>query len=172
MPPFSRLAVAFDKKIDYFCTCNQTARQIRDYWFQTGTPTFLVKLIRSRQVKLQNLENTPAPLQAIENVSLDLRSSLVPVLYQSGYLTIKHYDAETDMLTLGFPNREVERGFLLSLMNLYVPSNYYSAFCIAKFYGDVREGRPEEFMTRLQSLFADFNQDGFNRLRNCFEIFS
>ncbi len=137
---------------------------IRDFWFQTGTPTFLVKLIKSRQIELQRLGHTQIPLQAVENVSFDLRSSLVPVLYQSGYLTIKDYDPETDLLTLGFPNREVERGFLLSLMNLYLPTDNDSAFSIAKFYEDVRDGRPGEFMTRMQSLFADFNQDGFNLL--------
>ncbi len=140
-------------------------RNFRDYWFQTGAPSFLVKLIKSMQIELQRLDRADVPLQAVENVSFDLRSSLVPVLYQSGYLTIRGYDAETDLLTLGFPNREVERGFLLSLMNLYVPSDNDSAFSIAKFYEDVRGGRPDDFMTRLQSLFADFNRDAFNRLR-------
>ena len=137
---------------------------VRDYWFQTGTPTFLVRLIKSRRIDLQRLGGVQISLQAVENVSFDLQS-LVPVLYQAGYLTIRGYDAETDLLTLGFPNREVERGFLLSLMNLYVPSDNDSAFSIAKFYEDVRDGRPEDFMTRLQSLFADFNRDAFNHMK-------
>lgn len=137
---------------------------IRDFWFQTGTPTFLVKLIKSRQIDLKRLGDVQVPLQAVENLSFDLRSSLMPVLYQSGYLTIKDYDPITDLLSLTFPNREVERGFLLSLMNMYLPSENDSAFSIAKFYEDIRDGRAEEFMVRLQSLFADFNHDGFNKI--------
>jgi len=69
------------------------------------------------------------------------------------------------MLKLGFPNREVEQGFFLQLMNVYSPKpNEDSAFSILRFYDDVNSGRIEEFMIRLQSFFADFDYDGFNRL--------
>lgn len=137
---------------------------IRDYWFQTGTPTFLIKLIMSRQIELRSLDSLKTPMQSVENVSYDLKSSLIPVLYQAGYLTIRDYDPITDLLTLAFPNREVQRGFLISLMNLYVPSDNDSAFSIAKFYEDVQQGDADSFMTRLQSLFADFNYEAFNRI--------
>ena len=136
-----------------------------DYWFRTGTPTFLIKMIKSRQLSLQKLGEVEISQSAVENVSFDTHYSLIPVLYQAGYLTIKGYRHEFNMLKLGFPNREVEQGFFLQLMNVYSPKpNEDSAFSILRFYDDVNSGRIEEFMIRLQSFFADFDYDGFNRL--------
>ena len=136
-----------------------------DYWFRTGTPTFLVRMIKSRQLSLQKLNEVEISQSAVENVSFDMRSSLIPVLYQTGYLTIKGYRPEVDMLKLGFPNREVEQGFFLQLMSVYMPRpDEDSAFSIVRFYDDVCAGRAEAFMTRLQSFFSDFDRDGFNRI--------
>lgn len=136
-----------------------------DYWFQTGTPTFLIKIIKTRGLALQSLGNLEVRQSEIENVSIDMRSSLYPVLYQSGYLTIKGYRPELRTLLLGFPNREVEEGFFTQLMKIYASSaDVDSGFSIIKFYDDVIEGRAQDFMVRLQSLFADFNRDGFNHI--------
>lgn len=136
-----------------------------DYWFRTGTPTFLIRMIRSRQLSLQRLNEVEISQSAVENVSFDMRSSLIPVLYQTGYLTIKGYRPEVDMLKLGFPNREVEQGFFLQLMNVYMPQTEEdSAFSIVRFYDDVCAGRAEAFMTRLRNFFSDFDREGFNRI--------
>lgn len=138
---------------------------ISNFWFQTGTPTFLVKLIKRRGLLLKKLDKIEVDANAIASLSFDYHSSIYPVLYQSGYLTIKGYRPETNRLRLGFPNREVEQGFYDQLMKAYIPSaDSDSEFSIIDFYDDIAEGRAEDFMTRLQGLFSDFNQDGFNRM--------
>lgn len=96
---------------------------ISDYWFKTGTPTFLVEMIKSKRWQIVRLENTKVSRGAIENVSFDMKDSLLPVLYQTGYLTIKSYNKVSRILNLDFPNMEVERGFLESLMKIYIPEN-------------------------------------------------
>lgn len=138
---------------------------IREYWFDTGTPNYLVKMIRSSQLPLLEMYDIYATLSEISSVSFTLGDSLIPLLYQSGYLTIKDFSPLTQYVTLGYPNGEVERGFLNQLMKIYVPSTKHTTeFSINKFYKDVEEGRAEDFMQRLQSLYADFNNDGMNKV--------
>lgn len=140
------------------------AEDISNYWFQTGTPTFLVKMIRRRGISLQKLDRIEVDANAVASLSFDYHSSLYPLLYQAGYLTIKGSRPEVRRLRLGFPNREVEEGFYNQLMKIYLPARNDSDFSIADFYDDVMEGRAESFMTRLQGLFSDFNQDGFSHI--------
>lgn len=81
-------------------------RIFEDYWFQTGTPTFLIKLIREQQEFIFNdLHITGRLIASYDLENLDLRT----ILFQTGYLTIKHIDRMTGMYTLDFPNREVEQ---------------------------------------------------------------
>ena len=79
-----------------------------------------------------------------------------PVLFQSGYLTIKDYDKEFDLYTLGFPNEEVENSFMEFLMPLYsnIPAST-SPFSIQQFVKEIRNGQPEAFMNRLAAIMAD-----------------
>lgn len=105
-------------------------------------------------------------VDSVMNVSFDLIKSPIQVLYQSDYLTIRSYDPELEMLTLDYPNREVERGFLNYLMMVYIPQTADNpAFFIAEFYRDLREGRVEAFMTQLKSFFADFPYDSFHMIK-------
>ena len=93
-----------------------------DYWFETGTPTFLVSRIRESSFDLRKFTN--GTIYASEAILKDYTGNpldLIPLLYQSGYLTIKEYDAARRKYTLGFPNEEVKYGFLESLMPSYVP---------------------------------------------------
>ena len=79
----------------------------------------------------------------------------LPLLYQSGYLTIKDYDKEFDCYRLGFPNREVEQGFIKYLLPFYTPKNTdKKTYAIASFVKDVRQGDAESFMRRLEGFFA------------------
>ena len=79
----------------------------------------------------------------------------IPVIYQSGYLTIKDYDNRFGIYKLGFPNREVEDGFMKFLLRYYTAKkNVNSAFEISKFVSDIESGNAEGFMQRLQSFFA------------------
>lgn len=85
------------------------------YWFETGTPTYLVELLKKHHYNLERMthEETSADvLNSIDSSSTDP----IPVIYQSGYLTIKGYDPEFAIYRLGFPNREVEEGFVRFLL--------------------------------------------------------
>jgi len=81
------------------------ARDFRNYWFQTGTPTWLVKHIRENQEF--ELENLHIDENALGNLNVE-HYATTPVLFQTGYLTIKGYDANTELYELGYPNKEVE----------------------------------------------------------------
>ena len=84
-----------------------------------------------------------------------LSSDPIPVLYQSGYLTIKGYDPRFDSYMLGFPNLEVREGFLSSLLPFYTGlTNDDRPFNLMNFVKEIEKGQPEQFMTRLQSMFA------------------
>lgn len=66
--------------------------RIGEYWFGTGTPSFLVQRIKSGRLELEEYEDVEVEISDIENVSFDLDGDPVPVLYQAGYLTITGYD--------------------------------------------------------------------------------
>ena len=126
-----------------------------DYWFETGTPSFLVYLLKHSNYRLDRITE--------EQVSGDLLNSIdsmscnpIPVIYQSGYLTIKGYDKEFGIYRLGFPNKEVENGFIKYLLPFYTPvTEHESSFIITSFVMDIRQGNVDSFMQRLQSMFAD-----------------
>ncbi len=129
-------------------------KDFQDYWFKTGTPTFLVKLLQKNDYDLDELEGQVASIDTLNSVYTETTSP-VAILYQSGYLTIKDYDAEDDVYILGFPNQEVERGFARALVPYYIgiKDQNRDAFFI-QFAKDVRQGRPEDFMLRLQTMLA------------------
>ncbi|GHV89841.1 ATPase AAA [Spirochaetia bacterium] len=127
-----------------------------DYWFKTGTPTFLVQGLKKIDYDLRTLtEGVTVPEDALSNYRANSTNS-IPLLYQSGYLTIKKYDRKFRLYTLGFPNGEVEYGFLNELLPLYTPwSEDPQGFSIFKFIEDLQKGDTDAFMTRLRSFFAD-----------------
>ena len=91
---------------------------IDNYWFSTGTPSSLINLMRVKQMNLLSLENMEVK-KTVFDAPTEHITDPVPVLFQSGYLTIKDYDPEEDIFTLGFPNEEVYRGFASSLYKYY-----------------------------------------------------
>lgn len=126
-----------------------------DYWFATGTPTLMVKLLQTTSFNLYNIVDTPVTADLLGRVD-SMKENPLPVIYQSGYLTIKGYDREFREYQLGFPNQEVESGFINYLLPIYTNAQQPSAmFSINQFVREVRSGRPEAFMTRLQAMMAD-----------------
>jgi hypothetical protein len=126
-----------------------------DYWFETGTPSFLVQLLKNANYDLNTITETQLTADLLGSID-NMSKSPLAVIYQSGYLTIKSYDKEFKHYTLGFPNKEVENGFIRYLMPYYTPSTEeQSAFFISNFVMDVRNGRPDDFMQRLQTMFSD-----------------
>lgn len=86
-------------------------KKFGSYWFETGTPTYLVKLLQRHDWNLAQLEFTNISEKELNSVDSE-SSNPIPVIYQSGYLTIKGYDARFKQYRLGFPNEEVEEGFI------------------------------------------------------------
>lgn len=129
--------------------------ELDNYWFATGTPTLLVKMLKQNDYRLSNLtegvQASSYELNGMENSE----NNPVPMFFQTGYLTIKDYDKEFKTYTLGFPNEEVEHGFINFLMPSYVNINEHeSAFQIMNFVKEVRAGKIDDFMARLQSFMA------------------
>ena len=139
-----------------FSILNTFARMnFGNYWFETGTPTYLVKLLKENSYDLGKVDGAVVGLETMSGVDA-ADADAIPVIYQSGYLTIIDYDREFNAFTLGFPNREVKEGFLKFLIPYYTPiRDSSSTFEIQNFVREVRSGEIDGFFTRLQSFFAD-----------------
>ena len=94
------------------------------YWFESGTPSFLVKTLQNQPLELTNIVNGRLVNEnQFKNYDPDSKNML-PVIYQSGYLTIKDFEKETRLYKLDFPNREVEEGFLDVLLKKFITVPY------------------------------------------------
>lgn len=131
------------------------SRVFDSYWFETGTPTFLVEQLKRSKYDLHRLTEEMASSDSLGGIDT-MDANPVPILYQSGYLTIKDYDREFKVYKLGFPNKEVEEGFTRFLLPCYAHlASGNSSFEIMNFVKEVRGGNIDGFMRRLQSFFAD-----------------
>jgi hypothetical protein len=137
---------------------------LRYYWFQTGTPTFLVKMLKNADFDIPKMENgvtIAAPSIADYRVG---NMNPVPLLYQTGYLTIKDFDRLFNEYRLGFPNEEVKYGFLNELQRIYSPqAQQNSDFNSSKFVKDLMAANVDGFMNRLRAFFADIPNDLSNK---------
>ena len=130
-------------------------KEFGSYWFETGTPTYLVELLKKHHYDLQRMAHEETSAKVLNSVD-STSDNPIPVIYQSGYLTIKGYDPEFGIYSLGFPNREVEEGFVNFLLPFYTDVNAVeSPFEIQKFVREVRAGDYNSFFHRLQSFFSD-----------------
>ena len=125
------------------------------YWFGTGTPTFLTKMIRDSNFNYASLEDDiDVGRRTLENYRLDSRNVL-PMLYQTGYITIKSYERELDCFTLGLPNNEVKYGLYENLVPLYAGyEGRTDEIEILSFLKEIRAGKVDEFMERINNIFA------------------
>ncbi|GAA6255040.1 ATP-binding protein [Bacteroides sp. f07] len=130
-------------------------KEFGSYWFETGMPTYLVKLLKKHHYDLERMAHEETDAQVLNSIDFE-STNPIPVIYQSGYLTIKGYDERFGMYRLGFPNREVEEGFIRFLLPFYANVNKVeSPFEIQKFVREVESGDYNSFFRRLQSFFAD-----------------
>lgn len=140
------------------------ANAFGSYWFETGTPTYLVHLLRRQDYSLERMADEYATDDILNSVDI-ASTNPIPVIYQSGYLTIKDYDPEFRTYRLGFPNAEVEDGFFRFLLPYYTSLNPVEApFHIQKFVQEIRSGQTEAFLTRLKSFFAG---TPYELVKNC-----
>ena len=148
-----------------FSVLNTLAKcRFRDYWFETGTPSFLVYQLKKTGYPLDNMTEEELSANTLNSIdSMDVNP--LPLLYQSGYLTIKDYDPEFKTYRLGFPNREVCEGFIKYLYPFYTPKTQdLGRFAIVHFVKDIRSGHAEAFMTRLSDFFATGDYQVMGRL--------
>lgn len=137
-------------------------KSYENYWFSTGTPTFLIELLQQMNFDIRLLDRMDAKPEDFDKAT-DCLTDPIPVLYQSGYLTIKGYDPDFQLYTLAYPNKEVRKGFIESLMPAYVhlPARE-NTFYVVSFIKDLRIGHLEECLERLKSFFASIP----NKLNN------
>ncbi len=120
-------------------------RHFSNYWFETGTPTFLIQLIRERRYNVAELEDLRVRELSFSSYDID-NLSVLPLLFQTGYLTIKGYDPESRLYQLYYPNTEVEESFLLYLMNEF---------------GELEKGMPDAYLWRLAETLAARDFEAF-----------
>ncbi|UTC51878.1 ATP-binding protein [Treponema sp. OMZ 855] len=137
-------------------------KELKSYWFSTGTPTFLVNFLKEAHYYISDLDG---------NVQLDedglqtyraIAQDTLPILFQAGYLTIKKYISDLRLYQLGFPNDEVRYGFLHNLLPAYsdVPFGQTGVW-IGRFVQDIRKGDVNSFMERMQAIISSIPYDNF-----------
>lgn len=134
--------------------CVLTFHDFDYYWFATGTLTFLAEMLKKTDFNLRELDGIEVSAASLSADRANINNP-VPMIYQSGYLTIKAYDERFQIYTLGFPNDEVKYGFLNFVTPFYTPvAETETSFYISKFIRELREGDPDAFLTRLRAFFA------------------
>lgn len=134
--------------------------ELKNYWFATGTPTFLVNYLKDAHYNIPDLDGKVELDESMLNEYRADTKDPIPILFQSGYLTIKEYIEDVNMYRLGFPNDEVRYGFLKNLFPSYSslrPDE--TGVSIWKFVEDIRAGNVDEFMERMQAIIAGVPYD-------------
>lgn len=146
-------------------------KEFGDYWFQTGTPTFLVRLLQESDYDLRILmDGIETDVSAFTEYRAEGKNP-VPLLYQSGYLTIQDYNREFRLYRLGFPNDEVRYGFLNFLVPFYTRvTDDERNFYIGRFVQELRAGDVDAFMRRFTAFFADFPYELNDRTERHYQV--
>ena len=132
------------------------SREFGEYWFETGTPTLLVDVMKQTSFDVTTLsDNIIVPAMTLNGMQ-DIVNKPVPLFFQTGYLTIKGYDSEYNEYRLGFPNDEVKNGFLNFIYSYYVPVNPADdSTTTSQLAKALKAGDPYTFMRTLDALFAN-----------------
>ena len=131
-------------------------RMFFDYWFQSGTPTFLVQYLKKAHFYLPDLENNvEIDLSSLNNFKVNVGSP-IPILYQAGYLTLKSYNRRSGLYSLGYPNNEVKYGLIRNLLPSYsnLDETKVQRF-VWQFYEKVCSGDVASFMQVISDLLAN-----------------
>ena len=136
-----------------------TEGRIRPFWFGSGTPTFLIELLRENNWDISNLESCVARETSFDAPTERMRTPL-PMLYQGGYLTIKAYDPMRRAYTLGIPNEEVSRGLSESLVEHAAPEALEDHYAfLDRFADDIRSGDIERALQAMRSYLKGIPYD-------------
>ncbi len=130
-------------------------RKIESYWFGSGTPTYLIEMLRKFDVLPQNIGRQYAKASQFD-APTEMMTNILPLLYQSGYLTIKHYSREDREYLLDIPNEEVRIGLMESLLPEYLTpvKDYEGRKLTRDLNRAMREGRIEDALTMLQTFLS------------------
>ena len=140
-----------------------------NYWFATGTPTYLVELLKKNDFKLEEFSNLEVSQDELDSIhQADINP--IPVLFQSGYLTIKEVNKEFELYKLDFPNEEVKEGFVKFLLPYYVYCRQsQQKTIVSKFVTALRSGDADTFMQLMQSLMAGTPYELIRELENHYQ---
>lgn len=132
----------------------------RSFWFSTGTPTFLVDYLKTAYYHIPDLDgNVQLNEAGLETYRADTINPL-PILFQSGYLTIKDYDKEYKLYRLGFPNDEVRYGFLYNLLPAYTAiTPDKTGVSVMEFTKAVKQGDVDAFMEKMKGIISGIPYD-------------
>ena len=130
-------------------------RKMDSYWFSSGTSNFLIHQMQYFRTDITTLENMEVPPSAFDRPTEAMANAL-PLLYQSGYLTIKDYDRESDSYTLAIPNNEVRVGFVEGLMPAYIglDGSVVQAGFALKFWRALKRGDINRAMEEMRAFLA------------------
>jgi hypothetical protein len=132
-------------------------QRFANFWFETGTPTFLINLIKQEQYDIRELDNLHVLELGFSTYELD-KLPVVPLLFQTGYLTMKAYEPTRSLYTLGYPNAEVEQAFITFLLASF--SNVEKALSDSYLWQllDALEAKAvDRFFRVLQTFFANID---------------
>ena len=126
-------------------------RALRSYWFESGTPTFLIEMMRKFNTSPTDLSRMEVMASAFDAPTESMKS-ITPLLYQGGYITIKDYDRTSDLYTLDIPNREIRVGLMESLLPNYVDMCWEKGLTtVARMYSALYHENLDEMLRLLQS---------------------
>ena len=131
--------------------------ELKNYWFETGTPTFLIDLIQEERFYLQELDEYPLEIELFSTFEIE-NLNIVALLFQTGYLTIKRFDQEYQEYYLGFPNREVEDSFFKNLLSAEV-NNTGSQTILSKLRIALVNNDLELFFDSMDILMSKIDYD-------------
>ena len=141
------------------------SRKLDNYWFESGTPTFLIRQLQHFRTDIMSLDHLEVPSSAFDQPTENMEDAL-PLLYQSGYLTIKGYDREIEAYTLSIPNQEVRVGYTRGLLPAYIglnSSDVQMGFA-AKFWKALRKNNIDLAMQEMKAYMAGIPYvEGFKR---------
>lgn len=130
------------------------SRNIDDYWFRSGTPSYLIRLLNHTQENLNELTGKYYDTSEFIDYKADIEKPL-PMIYQSGYLTVKDFDRDMNTYLLDFPNNEVKKGFVTMVANDYLNTKNNAGGWVRDMVGAMKTGDTEKLRKLLTSFLAD-----------------
>lgn len=128
-------------------------KRLGGYWFKSGTPTYLIRLLSHSSENLNEIVGKFYGVPQFDDYKADVEKPL-PMIYQSGYLTIKDYDQDTESFLLDIPNNEVREGLLTLIANDYLQTKEDSASWLLDSVRMLKQGRLQDFMDGMTSFLA------------------